>query len=75
MLNWFMVLFRSTVSFYFSVCSVFKNLILKLQLKLLIYLLKRIIIIYSGTRCNLVLYFPSLLYRYYYTFFFYTFIN
>ena len=75
MLNWFMVLFRSTVSFYFSVCSVFKNLILKLQLKLLIYLLKRIIIIYSGTICNLVLYFPSLLYRYYYTFFFYTFIN
>ena len=68
MLNWFMVLFRSTVSFYFSICSVFKNLILKLQLKLLIYLLKRIIIIYSGTICNLVLYFPSLLYRYYYTF-------
>ena len=68
MLNWFMVLFRSTVSFYFSICSIFKNLILKLQLRLLIYLLKRIIIISSGTICNFVLYFPSLLYGYYYIF-------
>ena len=38
----------------------FDNLILKLQLKLIIYLLKKIII-YSRTICNLVLYFPNLL--------------
>ena len=44
MLNWFMVLFRSTISFYFSVYSlillIFENLILKLKLKVLIYCLK-----------------------------------
>ena len=40
---------------------IFKSLILKLQLKILIYLLKKIIVIFSGTKCNLVLYFPSLL--------------
>ena len=38
---------------------IFESLILKLQLKILIYF--KIIIIYSGTICNLVLYFPSLL--------------
>ena len=39
---------------------IFESLILKLQLKLLTYLLKKIITIYSGTICNFVLYFPSL---------------
>ena len=38
----------------------FRSLILKLQLKILTYLLK-IIIIQNGTICNFVLYFPGLL--------------
>ena len=37
---------------------IFESLILKLQLKILIYLLKKINVIYSGSICNLVLYFP-----------------
>ena len=40
---------------------IFENLILKLQLKTLIYLLLKIIVIYSATICNFVLYFSSLL--------------
>ena len=40
---------------------IFESLILKLQLKILIYLLRKIIAIHSETICNLVLYFPSLL--------------
>ena len=39
---------------------IFESLILKLQLKTLIYLFKKMIAIYSGTICNFVLYFPSL---------------
>ena len=38
-----------------------ESLILKLQLKILIYPLRKLIVIYSGTICNLFLYFPSLL--------------
>ena len=40
---------------------IFESLILKLQLKILIYLLKKVTVIYSGTTCNVVLYFLSLL--------------
>ena len=60
MLNWLTVVFRPTISFYFSVYSllVFESLILKLQLKTLI----------SETTCNFVLYFPNLLKMYYHTF-------
>ena len=47
--------------FHFSLSLLLESLTLKLQLKILIYLLKKIIVIYSGTICNLVLYFPSLL--------------
>lgn len=56
-------------STFLYVLLVFESLILKLQLKILIYLLKKIIVIYSGTTCNIVLYFPSLLQLcYYHTF-------
>ena len=56
MLNWVIVLLRSTLSFYFSVYSFnkFLSLILKLQLKILIYQLKKIIVIYSGHMSSLV---------------------
>ena len=47
--------------FCVPILLIFDCLILKLQLKILIYLLKKIIVIYSGTKCNFVLYFPSLL--------------
>ena len=40
---------------------IFESLIVKLRLKVLIYLLKKRIVIYSGTICDFVLYFPSLL--------------
>ena len=43
MLNWFMVLFRSTVSYisvYSLILLLFENLILKLKLEVLIYCLK-----------------------------------
>ena len=40
---------------------VLESLMLKLQLKILIYLLKKITVIYSGSLCKLVLHFPSLL--------------
>ena len=46
--------------FCVSILLIFDCLILKLQLKILIYLLKKIIVIYSGTKCKSVLYFPSL---------------
>ena len=39
--------------------KVARSLILKLQVKILIYLLKKIIVIFSGTLCNFVLYIPS----------------
>ena len=44
--------------FCLSILLIFESLILKLQLKILIYLLKKRIVIYHGTGCNLVLYFP-----------------
>ena len=43
MLNWFMMLFRCTISFtflYIHSINIFERLILKLQLKIVIYLLK-----------------------------------
>ena len=58
------MLFRSTIFFYFSctfILFISQSLILKLQLKILIYLPKQTIIMYSGTICNFVLYFTSLL--------------
>ena len=47
--------------FYISILLIFESLTLKFQLKILTYLLKKIILIYSGTICNFVLYFPSFL--------------
>ena len=54
--------FQVYYTFSFSVHSInFLSLILKLQLKkILICLLKKIFVLYSGTICNLALYFPSL---------------
>ena len=55
-----MVFFRSTISFYFpaySFYSFFESLLWKHQLKILIYLLKKITVIYSGIVCNFALYF------------------
>ena len=40
---------------------IFESLILKLQLKILIYLLKKTIVIYNGTIYNRILFVPSLL--------------
>ena len=40
---------------------IIESLTLKLQLKIFIYLLKKIIVINSETICNFVLYFPSFL--------------
>ena len=63
-LNWFIMLFRSTITLYFSGYSFylsFESLVLKLQLKILIKLREKITVIYSGTICNLVLDFPSFL--------------
>ena len=45
--------------FCLFILLIFESVILKLQLKILIYL--KIIVIYSGTICNFVLYFLSLL--------------
>ena len=45
---------------YIFILLIFQSWILKLQLKILMYLLKKIIVIYSGTICNFVLCFPSL---------------
>ena len=53
---------------YIFILLIFESLILKLQLKILIYLLKKIIAIYSGTVCSSVLYFPRLLEMCYDTF-------
>ena len=39
---------------------IFESLILELQLKILIYRLKKVIVIHTGTICNLVLYFTNL---------------
>ena len=64
MLNWFMMLLRSTISFTFlSIHSInFESLILKHQLKKNLNLsTQKITVIYSGTICNCVLCFPSLL--------------
>ena len=44
--------------FCLAILLIFESLILKLQLKILIYLLKKRIAIYHRTGCNLVLYFP-----------------
>ena len=46
--------------FCLFILLIFESLILKFQLKLTLYLLK-MIVIYNGTICNFVLYFPSLL--------------
>ena len=54
--------------FCLFILLIFESLILKAQLKILIYLLLKITIMYSGTICNLVLYFPSLLLMCYHTF-------
>ena len=48
--------------FFLFILLIFENLILKLRLKTLIYPLKKIIVIHSGTICKFVLYFPVLLY-------------
>ena len=63
-------IFILLISFYFSVYSfykypflcifillIFESFILKLQLKILVYLLKKIIVTYSGSICNLVQFF------------------
>ena len=47
--------------FFLVILLIFENLILKLQLKTLIYLLKKIIPIHSGTIYKFVLYFPCCL--------------
>ena len=47
--------------FCLFILLIFESLILKLQLKILISLPKNIIVIYSETICNFVLYFPSIL--------------
>ena len=47
------------ILFCIFILLIFNSLILKLQLKILIYL--KIIVIFSGTVCNFFLYFPSLL--------------
>ena len=46
--------------FYIFSLLIFESLILKHQLKILVYLLE-IIVMYSGTIYNFILYFPSLL--------------
>ena len=51
-----------------SMTLIFESLILKLQLKILIYLFLKRIAIYSGTICDFVLYFPSLLLSYFHNF-------
>ena len=64
LLDWFIVLSRSSISYFpvYSFHLIFESLILKLQLKkILIYLPRKIRAIYSGTTCNFVLYSPSLL--------------
>ena len=47
------------LSDYFSEYALIKYRII-IEIKWLIYLLKKIIVIYSGTKCKSVLYFPSL---------------
>ena len=54
--------------FCLFVLLIFESLKLKPQLKILIYLLKKIIATTSATICNFVLYFPSLLQMSYHTF-------
>ena len=62
------ILYEPIISFYYiilhfclSILLIFESFILKLQVKVLIYLLKSLIVIYSETTCNFVVYFPSLL--------------
>ena len=63
MLNWFTVLFKVyyILLFYLFILLMFESLILKLQVKIFIYLLKITIAIYTRTIYNLGLYFPRLL--------------
>ena len=53
--------YHTLLLFCLFILLIFESLILKLQLKILICLLKKIIAIYSGIICNFLLYFPSLL--------------
>ena len=60
-LKWFTVLFRSTIpSTFLSIPLIFEFDIETPTKKILICLLKKIIVLYSGTICNFALYFPSL---------------
>ena len=61
MLNWFTVLFRSTIpSTFLFILLIFEFYIETPTKKILICLFKKIIILYSGTICNFALYLPSL---------------
>ena len=61
MLNWFTVLFRSTIpSTFLFILLIFEFYIETPTKKILICLLKKIIVLYSGTICNFALYLPSL---------------
>ena len=53
--------YHTLLLFCLFILLIFESLILKLQLKILISLPKNIIVIYSETICNFVLYFPSIL--------------
>ena len=53
--------YHTLLLFCLFILLIFESLILKLQLKILISLPKNIIVLYSETIYNFVLYFPSIL--------------